>query len=94
MEGGDGAEDGGGAEVGAGVLVRELPRVHLSVGRWPHLITTAATMVGRTTTQVPPMRIRIMWWTSHTTLSRSVAVRTTAVLNTIVGLTRVLTTPM
>ena len=87
-------EDGGGAEVGAGVvLARESPRVRLSVERWPHRITTAATMVGRTTTRVPTMRIRLTSWTIPTTLSPSVAVRTMAALHTIAELTRVLAMP-
>src|SRR5262245_4761212 len=89
---GAGVGDGGGAGVGAGVLARELPRVHLSVERWP-LRTTAATMVGRTITRVPTMRIRITWWTTHTTLSPSVAARTTAAVHTFAELTRALAMP-
>src|SRR4030095_8447952 len=84
---------GGGPGFGAGVLARELPRVHLSVGHWPLPTTTAATMVGRTIMRVPTMRTRITWWTTRTTLSPSVAVHTTAALHTIAELTRVLATP-
>src|SRR5262245_31900292 len=88
-----GAGVGDGAGVGAGVVALELPRGHLSVGRWPLRTTTAATMVGRTITRVPTMRTRITWWTTHTTLSPSVAVRTMAALHTIAVLTRVLAMP-
>src|SRR5262245_29535922 len=52
---GAGVGDGG----GAGVLARELPRVHLSVGHWTLRTTTAAIMVGRIITLVPTMRTRI-----------------------------------
>src|SRR5262245_19081132 len=90
---GAGVGDGAGVGAGAGVWALELPRVHLSVGRWPLRTTTAATMVGRTITRVPTMRTRITWWTTHTTLSPSVAVRTMAALHTIAVLTRVLAMP-